>query len=116
MYTAEASTNAELFRDWREERPSDCSCNLSIADAGAYVVVHVAKYTRSLLPGGEGSMTLTVIAARLRKIAADIEALPPVDRERDIPDEMVQKLVMNAFVDDKVVAAFRTVKSAAVPE
>jgi hypothetical protein len=59
-------------------------------------------------------MTLTVIAARLRKIAADIEAQPPVNRERDIPDEMVPKLVMNAFVDDKLVAAFRTVKKLSV--
>jgi hypothetical protein len=55
-------------------------------------------------------MTLSTIVARPRKIAADIEALPPVDHERDIPDEMVPKLVMNAFVDDKLVAAFRTVK------
>ncbi len=55
-------------------------------------------------------MTLSMIAAKLRKIAADIEALPPANRERDIPDEMVPKLVMNAFVDDKLVAALRKVK------
>jgi hypothetical protein len=47
-------------------------------------------------------MTLTHSAARLRQLATSIEALPPEVRERDIPDEMVPKLVMNAFVDDKI--------------
>jgi|HubBroStandDraft_6_1064221.scaffolds.fasta_scaffold630260_2 hypothetical protein len=56
-------------------------------------------------------MTLTIIAARLRQVATNIEALPPADRERDIPDEMVPKLVMNAFTDDKLVSAFRTEKA-----
>jgi hypothetical protein len=63
-------------------------------DARAYVVIHIlsilALYPSQARPG----MTLTVIAARLRKIAADIEALPPVARERDIPDEMVPKLAV----------------------
>jgi hypothetical protein len=53
-------------------------------------------------------MTLTAVAARLRKIASDIEALPPEVRGRDVPDEMVPKLVMNAFVDDSLVESFRT--------
>ncbi len=53
-------------------------------------------------------MTLTLIAARLRHLEASIETLPAEDRERDIPDEMVPKLVMNAFVDDKFVKALRT--------
>ena len=56
-------------------------------------------------------MTLTIIAARLRKVALDIEALQPEVRERDIPDEMVPMLVMNAFVDDKFVKALSPVLS-----
>jgi len=55
-------------------------------------------------------MILTLIAARLHEIAVYIEALPPEDRERDIPDEMVPKWVMNAFLDDKFVKALRTGK------
>jgi hypothetical protein len=56
-------------------------------DAGAYVVIHIvsilALYPSQARPG----MTLTMIAARLRKIATDIEALAPEVREREIPDE-----------------------------
>jgi hypothetical protein len=52
-------------------------------------------------------MTLTVIAARLRQAALNIEALPPQDREADIPDQLVAQLVMNSFVDDRLVEAFR---------
>jgi hypothetical protein len=40
-------------------------------------------------------MALTIIAARLRQVAANIETLPPKDRERDIPD-FVPELVRNA--------------------
>jgi hypothetical protein len=55
-------------------------------------------------------MKLTIIAVRLRHLAASIEGLPPGDRKRDIPGEMVPKLVMNAFVDDKFVKALRMEK------
>jgi len=55
-------------------------------------------------------MILTMIAASLRELASHIESLPAADRERDIPDEIVPKLVMNAFVDDRLVAALRTKK------
>jgi hypothetical protein len=55
-------------------------------------------------------MTLTFIAARLRQVAANIAALPPEDREQDVPDQLVPKFVMNAFVDDRLVAALRTKK------
>jgi hypothetical protein len=52
-------------------------------------------------------MKLTIIAARLRHLAASIET-PAEVRERDIADEMVPKLVMNAFADGKIVKALRT--------
>jgi hypothetical protein len=42
-------------------------------------------------------MKLTLIAARLRQLATSIERLPPEDREREVPDEIVPKLVMNAL-------------------
>ena len=47
-------------------------------------------------------MTLTLVAARLRQVAANIERLPTEDREQDISDRLVPKLVMNAFVDEKL--------------
>jgi hypothetical protein len=55
-------------------------------------------------------MALT-IAARLHELASNIEALQPEVRERDIPDELVPKLVMNAFTDDRPVEAFRVEKA-----
>jgi hypothetical protein len=53
-------------------------------------------------------MTFTLIAARRHEVATNIETLPPTDRESDIPDELGPKLVMNTFVDDKLVETFRT--------
>ena len=38
-------------------------------------------------------MTLTMIAARLREVAAHIDALPLDTRESDVPDELVPKFV-----------------------
>jgi hypothetical protein len=55
-------------------------------------------------------MTLTVIAARLRLAALNIEGLPPEDREADIPDQLVAQLVMDSFVDDRLVEAFRILR------
>jgi hypothetical protein len=51
-------------------------------------------------------MKLTVIAARLHKIAPDIEALAAKEADLDFPDEMVLQLVTNAFTDDKVLRTF----------
>ena len=45
-------------------------------------------------------MTLTVIAARLRKVAADMELLGAKGADLDLPDELVPQLVVNALVDD----------------
>jgi hypothetical protein len=45
-------------------------------------------------------MTLTVTAARLRKVAADMELLVAKGADLDLPDELVPQLVANAFVDD----------------
>jgi hypothetical protein len=55
-------------------------------------------------------VTLTLIAARLREVAAHSDALPLDNRESDVPDELVPKFVMNAFVGEKLVEAFRTDK------
>jgi len=46
-------------------------------------------------------MTLTVIAARRRKVAADMELLVAKGADLDFPDELVPQLVVNAFTDDR---------------
>ena len=55
----------------------------------------------------EAGMTLNMIAARLREVAANIETPAAKDRERDVPDEFVPKFVMNAF-DDRLAEVLRT--------
>jgi len=44
-------------------------------------------------------MKISVIAARLHKIASDIEALAVMNGDHDFPDEMVPRLVINLFTD-----------------
>jgi hypothetical protein len=51
-------------------------------------------------------MKLTVIAAKLHKIALDIEALAAKEGDLDFPDEMVLPLIKNAFTDDEVLRTF----------
>jgi hypothetical protein len=51
------------------------------------------------------TMKFSVIAARLRKIALDMEVAARTN-DPDFPDEMVTRLVANAFTDDKVLRAF----------
>jgi hypothetical protein len=46
-------------------------------------------------------MWLTEIAARLREVASRIE-LVAMHSDLDIPDELVPKVVMNGFMDDKI--------------
>jgi|HubBroStandDraft_4_1064222.scaffolds.fasta_scaffold257753_2 hypothetical protein len=56
------------------------------------------------MPGfdqGPETVKITVIAARLHKIADDIEALAAKNGDHDFPDEMVPRLVVNLFTDDK---------------
>jgi hypothetical protein len=55
---------------------------------------------------GAGIMKLTMIAARLHKIALDIEALAAKEADLDFPDEMVLPLIKNAFTDDKCLKVF----------
>ena len=97
-----------LVRDCRYLSLDNFAAVKTDPDAGAYAVIHIVKYTRYPILSREAEMTLTLIAARLRHLASSIETLPAEDRERDIPDEMVPKLVMNAFVDDKFVKTLRT--------
>jgi hypothetical protein len=72
--------------------------------------MHATKYTCARSLQARLVMTLTIIAARLREVAAHIDALPLDNSESDVPDELVPKFVMNAFVDEKLVEAFRTDK------
>jgi hypothetical protein len=44
-----------------------------------------------------GTMKITAIAARLHKIALDMEALAAREGDYDFPDEMVLPLIVNAF-------------------
>jgi hypothetical protein len=46
-------------------------------------------------------MTLTAIAARLRKVAADMELLAAKGADLDFPDELVPPFIVNAFTDDQ---------------
>jgi hypothetical protein len=46
-------------------------------------------------------MTLTVIAARLRKVAAEMDLLLASGAELDFLDELVPQLVVSAFTDDR---------------
>ena len=80
------------------------------ADERTYAVIHIVQYTRPLALVGEAGMMLTMIAARLREVAAHIDALPLENRESDVSDELVPKFVMNVFVEDKLVEGFRTDK------
>lgn len=46
-------------------------------------------------------MNVTSIAARFRKIADEIEALAAKNGDHDFPHEMVPRLVVNLFTDDR---------------
>jgi hypothetical protein len=46
-------------------------------------------------------MNITVIAARLHQVADDIEASAAKNGHHEFPDEMVPRLVVNLFTDDK---------------
>ena len=50
-------------------------------------------------------MKLTVIAARLRKMAVDLE-VAATQADYDFTDEMVLPLIANAFTDDNALKVF----------
>jgi hypothetical protein len=52
-------------------------------------------------------MWLTEIAARRREVASRIEVVAK-HSDLDIPDELVPKVVMNGFMDDKIWEGFRS--------
>jgi hypothetical protein len=55
-------------------------------------------------------MKLTVIAARLRKMAVDLEVAAARTNDLDFPDEMVTPLIANAFTDDDALKASWSLK------
>jgi len=54
------------------------------------------------------AMKISLIAARLRKVADNLEALAKREGDFDFPDEMVPKFVAVAFTDDDAVKSFTT--------
>jgi hypothetical protein len=80
------------------------------ADERAYAVVHNVSILALYPSQARPVTTLTLICSRLREVPAHIDALPLDKREGDVPDELVPKFVMNAFVDEKLVEDFRTDK------
>jgi hypothetical protein len=65
---------------------------------------HGFLVTTSPHSGGR-SMRISEIAARLRKVASDLDAAAE-KRDYDFPDDTVLPLIQNAFVDDNVVRSF----------
>ena len=49
-----------------------------------------------------GEMKITTIAAKLRKVAVDMEIKAAIDGEWDVPDELVLPLIINAVTDKKM--------------
>jgi hypothetical protein len=71
-------------------------------DARAEAVIHSGSIILDLNSFQmRPEMTLTVIAARRRKVAADMELLVAKGADLDFPDELVPQLVVNAFTDDR---------------
>jgi len=47
-------------------------------------------------------MKITAIAARLRKVAVDMEIKAALDGDLDFPDELVLPFIINAVTDKKM--------------
>jgi len=60
-------------------------------------------------------MKITTIAARLRKVAVDMEVMAAIDGDWDFPHELVTPFIINAVTDNKMLkerpAAVATVAS-----
>jgi hypothetical protein len=48
-------------------------------------------------------MNISVIAARLHKIADEIDAIVEKNGDHDFPDETLKPLVLNLFADDRAI-------------
>ena len=61
------------------------------------------------LIGMEACSGAYFLGRALREQGHEVRLMPAQseDREVDVPDELVPKLVMNAFTDDRLVEAFR---------
>jgi len=47
-------------------------------------------------------MKITAIAARLRKVAVDMEIMAAIDCDLDFPDELVLPFIINAVTDNRM--------------
>ena len=60
-------------------------------------------------------MKITTIAAKLRKVAVDMEIMAAIDGDWDFPDELVLPFIINAVTDKRMLegrkAAAATVTS-----
>ena len=50
-------------------------------------------------------MKISLIAARLRKVASDLDTLA-AHNDYDLPDDMVLPLIQNVFADDNLLREF----------
>jgi hypothetical protein len=55
-------------------------------------------------------MNISVIAARFRQLADDIDEIVRKNGDHDFPDEMLQPLVVNLFSDDKAMSVLDTLR------
>ncbi len=47
-------------------------------------------------------MKITTIAAKLRKVAVDMEIMAAIDGDLDFPDELVLPFIINAVTDKRM--------------
>jgi hypothetical protein len=47
-------------------------------------------------------MKVTAIAARLRKVAVDMEVMAAIDGDLEFPDELVMPFIINAVTDKRM--------------
>lgn len=50
-------------------------------------------------------MKITTIAAKLRKVAVDMEIKAAIDGDLDLPDELVLPFIINAVTDKRMLEA-----------
>ena len=56
----------------------------------------------SRVAGEVRKMKITVIAAKLRQTAVDIEIMAAMDGDWDFPDELVLPFIINALTDKRI--------------
>jgi len=69
---------------------------------------YLDQQSRVRADGGSGfagearKMKITTIAARLRKVAVDMEVIAAINGDLDFPDEPVRPFIINPVTDDKM--------------